>query len=62
MRRDEVQGKGVGSRRSRRSRKKREERGEDGGHERTTSTKSGKPVEHELYPAHNELSPAEHEW
>jgi hypothetical protein len=22
----------------------------------------GKPVEHELYPAHNELSPTEHEW
>jgi hypothetical protein len=21
-----------------------------------------KPVEHELYPTHNELSPAKHEW
>jgi hypothetical protein len=42
MRRDKVQGKGIGSRRSRRSRKKREEREEDGGHERTTSIKSRK--------------------
>jgi hypothetical protein len=39
MRRDEVHRKGVESRRSRR---KGEERGEDGGHERTTSAKSGK--------------------
>jgi hypothetical protein len=41
---------------------KREERGEDGGQERKLVQNPGKPVEHELYPSHNELSPAEHEW
>jgi hypothetical protein len=57
MRRDDAHREKVGSRRSRGSRKKREEREEDMGDMKEQLVQNpGKPVEHELYPTHNELS------
>jgi hypothetical protein len=49
--------KGAGSRRSRERKEKKM-----GDRKKQPVKNLGKPVEHDMYPSHNDFSPAEHEW